>query len=486
MKYIKCALQNTVRSMSGKMLAPEIRFGLIVRAVVLVLLLGGIKVAMMLTMSSHLFQTHYRLQGNLSGPVMIGTGCLFIGLLMASFIQLGRQSPVYAVRDIRWFNVWFVIAGLAFTFFSLHQGPNNYIQPVLDGTLRWQAVGWYLANNFFFGPPWLAVYCLAYPLAYWWLVSVGKEGWSFYLMGLIAAIYSILNLQELMLLGGALLVVNCIGIGALISLRFGRSLFSWRPAAVFILLSASGWFLFVPYLAGVGGCFILIATMSLAVWGSIYVLARRSTVFPVLIYFIPFYAAAFFLLSIHNFTLAENASHLLVYGLDLPHYFGQELVGILFLLGIGFTIARFAALPAKLLFDASGLLLVLVALADFQMARQMGFRLDWNAVTISNNPIMVWRTIRPFAGQYIFTLIGIIAAYYTLVNLAKRFIGKSSQLKKIVSGKPADALFLSVTFTLIVFISPILLGQSDKAAGTWLGNILETNPHASYSGLNAG
>ena len=134
--------------MSGKMLAPEIRFGLIARAVVLVLLLGGIKVAMMLTMSSHLFQTHYRLQGNLSGPVMIGTGCLFIGLLMASFIQLGRQSPVYAVRDIRWFNVWFVIAGLAFTFFSLHQGPNNYIQPVLDGTLRWQAVGWYLANNF--------------------------------------------------------------------------------------------------------------------------------------------------------------------------------------------------------------------------------------------------------------------------------------------------------------------------------------------------
>ena len=189
------------------MLAPEIRFGLIARAVVLVLLLGGIKVAMMLTMSSHLFQTHYRLQGNLSGPVMIGTGCLFIGLLMASFIQLGRQSPVYAVRDIRWFNVWFVIAGLAFTFFSLHQGPNNYIQPVLDGTLRWQAVGWYLANNFFFGPPWLAVYCLAYPLAYWWLVSVGKEGWSFYLMGLIAAIYSILNLQELMLLGGG--VVGC-------------------------------------------------------------------------------------------------------------------------------------------------------------------------------------------------------------------------------------------------------------------------------------
>ncbi len=89
---------------------------------------------------------------------------------------------------------------------------------------------------------------------------------------------------------------------------------------------------------------------------------------------------------------------------------------------------------------------------------------------------MVWRTIRPFAGQYVFTLIGIIAAYCTLVNLAKRFIGKSSQLKKIVSGKPADALFLSVTFTLIVFISPILLGQSDKAAGTWLGNILATNP----------
>src|SRR4029077_3859487 len=132
---------------------------------------------------------------------------------------------------------------------------------------------------------------------------------------------------------------------------------------------------------------------------SVFVLTQRSTVFPVLSHFLPFYLAAFCLLSVNHFPFSENYDQMLVYGLALPHYFWQEIVWTVLLLAAGIGLARRSPLAAGMLLDAGALLLVMVTLVDFQLSRQMGFRLDWNAVTASNDPVMLWRTIRPFVGQ---------------------------------------------------------------------------------------
>ena len=87
--------------------------------------------------------------------------------------------------------------GAAFIFLTFHAGDKNYLFPVMNGTLTWKNLGWYLAVDFCFQPPYLAAWILAYAFGYYFLARTGREHWMLRVTAVCAAAYTALCLRDL-------------------------------------------------------------------------------------------------------------------------------------------------------------------------------------------------------------------------------------------------------------------------------------------------
>jgi glucan phosphoethanolaminetransferase (alkaline phosphatase superfamily) len=446
-----------------------------VGALFLFLILAGIKLALLGSLSNHLYLAHWRIDSPDPAWLDFASFYLFVLLGPLTLALIGRSIAAREVRTIRWFNVGFIVAGLLFAFLTFERMKSNYLYPVLTGILNVTDVLNYLKMDLFFQRPYLVLYLLAYPLGYWILVRTGKEHWSFYLLGAAGAIFLLLNHRELILAGRELLAIDCLGLAGLFSLTARRTPLHWGwqvaplapVAAAWILFGAADHSLFrlAPYL-------VLVLSISLMLLGAANVLARRSAAFPVLSCFLPFYFLAFLLLSNRHYPMADNFNHLVVYALSATHYFWQEVMITASLLVAASCLLRRFSRAALLLFDAAALALIVASLIDLYLSQNMGFRLNWDALVVCNDAVLLWRTVQPYVGRLIMILLVLMGAYAGLFFL----LGASKTAKALSPAWPSvGTTFPATCFVLLVCASPALV-KPDKAEGMGLTHVLCSSP----------
>lgn len=445
----------------------------------LLLLLGAlvvIKALLLVALNEHLFHTHWRVRNDSPPALDAFSFYLFVALVAASLCLLAHRCRDVSTRTIRRLNAGLGLAGCAFVFFSLHRVDSNYLWPVVQGWLRAGDIGWYLALDTFFGPPWLGLYLTAYAVVYWLLAKSRREWLSFCMLGAMAAIYVLANLQELKGHGRHLGIANCFGAAGLASAWRCRNALGpgWHLALALCL--AGGWSIFIGRMDDLRGAehyFAFFAGVTAAVYLGLLLAARKSEAYPVLSHWLPFYLVAFLLLANRAYPYAFNLSHVTMYALALPHYVWPEVCLALLALLVCVPVRRFAGRRAVCAFDAMAAVLVLVSLADLRLTQTTGVRLDWQAIVVANSPLMVWRTIRPYALQLIVVAVVLFGTYAVSLTWLTRRMAACARSSR----KPAfrDAAFYGTAFLLIVVSSPWLIAK-DKARGAALTSIVASSP----------
>lgn len=452
------------------------RIGL--RAILLFLFLGGIKLALLGSLAGHLFYTHWRVDTPAPTWVDFTGYYLFVLLGPLTLVLVGRALGPAEVKATRWLNAGFVAAGLLLVLLSFHRMKHNYLYPVLTGVLGPVDVWQYLKMDLFFERPFLSLYLFGYALVYWVLLRTKREAWSFYILGGMAALYLVLNLREWVLLGRQLLAIDCVGLAGFVSWRVMRAPLDWKWQAWPMLLATGGWAWFASMdhlLLRPGASLVILFSLSLVLLALANVFVRRTTAFPLCSHFLPFYWLAFFMLANQYYPLAGNYTHAALFGLALGHYFWQEAV----LAGVLFVMFRvlYGVLPriSVRLFDAVIVLLVLAGMIDWNLTRNMGFRLDWQALVVCNNVVLLWRTVEPYAGRLALALLGFGVIYLGLLFTASRM--------QLTGGKVGQVLtrpwvcFPGICLMLVGALAPALVG-SDKAEGLSLTHLVTTSPLA--------
>ena len=448
---------------------------ILVRAVALLLLLSGIKVVLLGSLASHLYHAHWRV-GN-PAPTWLDhfSFCLFLCLVPLTLGLIGRSIPPAQTRTIRWLNAGLILVGLLFAFLNFARMDSNYLYPVMIGVLNLTDVWQYLKLDLCFEKPFLAVYLMGYALVYWILVRTKREHYSFWILGGAGALYLGLNLRELMLWGQEMLVINCCGLAGLASLRANRGALPWQWQVLPLTLPAAAWFFFAPMeksLLSPDSFLVLMLSGSLALLGLANVCTRRTAAYRVLSHFLPFYLLAFFFLVGRHYPLAPNYTHVFVFGFASVHYFWQELLlaGLAFLLFV--RLQRLLPRAAIRLFDAVVLLLVLVGLVDLNLTRNMGFRLDWYALVVCNDVVLLWRSIRPFMGPMVLGVAAFSGGYAVLLWLGFRLL---QPREKTAASGTVVSVFPTTWILLLMAAAPTLV-DSDKAEGLGLTQVIATSP----------
>ena len=448
---------------------------ILIRAVVLVVLLCGIKLVLLGSLESHLYHTHWRVATPAPTWLDHCNFFLFASLVPLTLGLIGRSIPPAQTRTIRGLNAGLIVVGLLFACLTFKRMGSNYLYPVMSGLLNMSDVWHYLQMDLCFEQPFLAAYLLGYVLVYWILVRTRKEHVSFWVLGGVAALYLVMSLHELAVWGQEIFVINCCGLAGLASLWIRRGELPWKWQVLPLALPAAAWFFFAPLeqsLLPPNPYLVLILSVSLALLGLANICLRRTAAYRVLSHFLPFYFLAFFILAGRHYPLAGNYTHLFVWSLASVHYFWQELL----LTGLAFVVfirlQRVLPRAAVRLFDAGVLLLVLVGLVDLNLTRNMGFRLDWSALVVCNDVVLLWHTIRPFMGQLILAVVAFIACYVGLLLFGDRLLRRR---EKTAPTKAMVPVF-PVTWGLLLMAAAPALVDSDKAEGLGLTQVIATSP----------
>lgn len=382
-----------------------------------------IKLAMLFGFRKHLYEVHWRVGTAPEGwlnPVVFYGFALLTGL---NLWQLGKKCAQQNARAVRFANACILILGAIFIFLTFHAGDNNYLYPVMEGSLKWQNLSSYLSLNFFFQPPFLAGWVFVYVLIYYGLARAGREHLVLYVTAVFAAIYLALFLTDLEDYRNVLLVVDCLGVAGLLAGIFSQQSLRW-----FYLLLLCGWPVFFYLVLREGGSSLkntnpensLLTGWCLVLFGGITALAWHRKIHPAWTWLLPFAFVTFLLLTNINYPGADNYQNLFCLGLTLPRYFLGEFFLALALLCVAKWYRHWLPKASLLWLDGLSLLLIILALADLRLSQIMGVRLDWQAVKFGADLKMVWREARPFLPAMAVGLIIITALYAILIGLWQR------------------------------------------------------------------
>jgi arylsulfatase A-like enzyme len=450
---------------------------LVGRGLVLLLVLCGIKATLLAHLVGHLYQEHWRLDLKPVAWVDYANFYLLVLLVGLTFFLAARRIASLDKRAIRGFNLACLGAGLLFAFFSLCRMKNTYLYPVMTGTLDLADLWPYLRLDLLFEPPFLGAYVLVLAFGYWLLARSGRERWTIWGVGGAGVLYLVLNLQELVTYGNSLMVINCFGLAGLASWRLSRGALAWRWQLAPLVLGVAGWVLLGwsdRTLFKLDAYFVLVLSVAISLWALANLFGRRQAGFyAVASHFLPFYLVAFFFISNRHYPLSDNFTHLIVYGLSLGHYFWEELVAAAAMVLFCAQWHRLFPRLARGLFDGLGLALVLLSLVDLKVTQNMGFRLDWHVLTFNTDPVLLWRTIRPFVGRLFLAGTVLIGAYAALL-LAVTRLGRWQQARRAAAGAgPAPFPALVV---LLLTLTALWIFKGDKAEGIGLARVAVTSP----------
>jgi phosphoglycerol transferase MdoB-like AlkP superfamily enzyme len=364
--------------------------------------------------------------------------------------------------------------GAVFIFLTFHEGDKNYVSPVLHGVLKWTSVGSYLSLDVFFRQPYLAGWALGMAGLYYVLFRLGHELQMIKWVGVLAALYCVINLQELARFRFELAVLDVWGIlSVALGLRRRQST-QWGMALVPWLLMATGFFLFGQYdtnIAHPNSDFLVMVGIGGALFGCCCWLAWRQGVQDAWLVLSPFVVSVFLLLVTANYPLSGNYRNLMLLGLTLPRYFVGELL-VVVLLGVMVAIyCKWRPKGNLIWLDVVGLAAVGLAFLDLRLTQIMNVRLDWQVLTFADSPKMMWRMARPYLPVVLFTLVLVAAAYAAVLWFSTRRM----RLMVLRHDTVWNGLWFAIT-ALLVGLTGMGFGKADKGEGQVLSSLIETSP----------
>jgi arylsulfatase A-like enzyme len=447
------------------------RIGLLFGALCLV------KIGLVVVFRKYLFEIHWRvipLPFSWLNEVLFYLFVLLIGL---NLWVLGVRCAAIGIRAMRMTNVCVLGLGAMFIFLTFHADDTNYLSPVLNGILPWQKLGWYLAMDFCFRPPYLAAWTLAYVFGYYLLARTGREHWMLRVTAICAVAYTVLCLNDLMPYRKALIVIDCVGVASLLAAicsgqRPLPRLWVWLP-----LILMGFWFALFHSFTSLLNPPVL--EFLLLWWGGVIVFAVASLIvwhsggYAAWSWGLPFAFSTFSILVTANYYPAANYSKLLILGLALPHYFLGEFAVAVLLLAV--TSCYRLLLPKASLWwlDTVNLILIALTLADLRLSQIMGVRLDWQVLEFGNSPIMMWRLARPYLPAFLGMLAALIIFYVIALFAIQKWRGRMTKTEKAPAG--SQGVFALVAFILLG-LSGWGFAEQDKAEGQTAMLLVETNP----------
>lgn len=446
------------------------------RAIALMVLLFVLKLWLLIQNREDLFQEHWRIvRRGLNWTDFLAYG-LFLLLVGAISFIVGKSLSNSKPKHVRLLFVFSFLGAIFFVFSSFHVMEKNYIQPVVDGTLKWWQVGHYLIMDLFFAPPFLAIYLGGGAVLYWIFLRTNREWWMFPVLGASSIVYLLLNIRNPFDYGSNLLLADCVGVAGLLGWYLARQplSISWQFVSVLPGFLTLAWFNFHD--SGtwkMEPCLIIFLCASLGLMLVGNLLSRETEVRRAVSFFLPFWSLLFFLLCSHDYPLAANINNALRCGIVSPCYLEQEYLIILGLLATTFLIHRKKPIAAQIFFDVIAWCMIMVALVDVLVSRAMGFRLDWNVVAISDDPVLIWRTIRPQITPLLAGIAMCAAVYRIMARICSRAV--QNRIGPSMPKLRGTAVYF-LSFACFVFLVGRHVVEDDKCKDSAFKNLLVTSP----------
>jgi hypothetical protein len=267
------------------------------------------KIFLLVTLRKYLFEIHWRKDSLPPSWLHEAAFYLFALLIGLNLWVLGVRCAAIGTRTMRTTNFCVLGLGAAFIFLTFHAGDKNYLFPVMNGTLTWRDLGWYLAMDFCFHPPYLAAWMLAYAFGYYLLARTGREHWMLRITAVCAAVYTVLYLRdEVMTNRDSVIAVDCVGMASLVaSLAAGQR--ALRLLWVCLPLIGMGFFyaLFIPLdnvIRHPDPEFVLLSAASVILFTGASLLAWRGGGYAAWSWGLPFAFSSFLILINANYNSA--------------------------------------------------------------------------------------------------------------------------------------------------------------------------------------
>ena len=447
------------------------------RMVIVFVALASIKLALLIGSGKHLHEIHWRVGRPPSGWSCYAALFAFVGIGVWSLVQLGRHCQPVGIRAVRAANAIVMLFGLLLILLTFHEGDNNYLYPVVTGTLSWKSLGPYLSLDLFFRPPFLAAWILGYALAYYVLVRTRRERWVLRLTAAFAGAYGLVCLRGFSEYRNEFAVASCFGLASLIYLRRPGKEFNaaWLLVPLAWALFAWGLFYFeTPSLHKLNSYFLLVAGGSVLLFGAVVLLARAGGYYHAWIKVTPFYFVAFFLLASTHYPMAKNYNNLLCYAFQFPHYFMGELAvaGCLAL-----CVALYGRLRPQGRFwwlDVVGLALVALAFVDLRLSRIMDVRLGWDLLSFADSPRMMWRMSRPYLPGLAAALAVTVVVYALMLRGAQAWVNRHCAGR--VQPRPSQGGWYAAACFGLLGVLGLSFVKPDNAEGQAALRLVHTSP----------
>ena len=434
-----------------------------------------IKLVMLVGFHHHLIQIHWGLLK--VAPFQNGSSQLafyiFIILLVLNLWRFGNRCAACGAGLVRTANGCVLGLGIAFILLTFRTGSKNYLISLFVGAQTWRD----LFAACFSQPPVWGLWLLIYALFYYVFVRLGREHQVLRVTAVLAAVYTLLFLQDLKALRNSLVAVDCLGAACLLAGAGARKSLGWfwlvQP---WVWLAAFIFFFEFRAWKTLPVEFYVYSSLSIVLLAGVSALAWRGKFYPAWSWLLPFVSAAFLVFSNLNYTIWLNFQNLFCLGLTLPHYFLGEFVVAAVLLVAATIYRRWLPGESLLWLDGVNVLLLTLALADLRLTQILGVRLDWPAIKFGADLTMVWRQAKPYLPDTVFGLILIVSVYVILVGLWRRADAPQKSLQVGHGG----------WFLLVVFWSLGLAGnwfdRHDKAEGESAILLAKTSPWFTWFG----
>lgn len=245
--------------------------------------------------------------------------------------------------------------------------------------------------------------------------------------------YAVVALRELASSRNELLVVNCLGVAALIGgwRTHSRPSVRWLVAPIgWCVLFAVELFRFAPREIGLSFLYFwLLLYASGLLFGGATTLAFRRGFGAGWSGLVVFYLLAFALLANRHYPAAANFGNLICLGLEMPHYFLGEVLIVGMLAVAAVVHARIWPRASFWWLDILALALIALAFIDLRLTQIMGTRLGWDVLAQGGNAKMMWRMAKPYLPGAIAGMAILVCAYTIALKTIQSWLNRRGRIR---------------------------------------------------------
>lgn len=447
------------------------------RAGILLVVLCLLKAVMLVSLRKYLFDAYWRVGVQPYSWVNVTAFYLFAILIGLNLWKLARHYEEGGARAIRPINLLVLVLSSLFIALSFHEGMWNHLYPLMHGTLGFRDLGPYYSLNFFFRPPFLFVWGMAYAAVYYILARTGREHLMLRVTAAFATVYTALCLRDLRSYREELIVADALGLACFLIPRREPNRLPWLWVLLPLICLVWLYWLFRPYADALSSpvpeCIVLVAASVILFVGSC-LLAWRRGFYAGWSWFVVFAGVSFLLFVNANYPLSANYRNLMCVALTLPRYFVGEFVVTLSVLALALAFRRWRPAGSLWWMDGLNIALILLTLVDVRLVQIMGARLDWNLLSLAlgEGPKMMWRMARPYLPLVGLLLGGVVIVYV----LALRGLRRYSRQRAATAASRQFHLAYAVTLCLLLALAGRWALGKDKALGETAGVLAQSSP----------